>query len=166
MPIKIMVPDLGESVIDATIMEWLKNEGERVSAGEVVLVLETDKVTLEVAAEKGGVLTRIERLPGEVVKIGDVLGIIEESGTNGAAIAGLEGNEQETKAAENKETVREKQPSAEEQDVPLPETAKSADSTKKRITPVARRMAQEQDIDLAQVTPRDGRRVTKEDVQR
>lgn len=166
MPIKILVPDLGESVIDATVAEWLKNVGDEVAAEEAVVALETDKVTLEVAAEKDGILARIEQQAGADVKVGDVLGIIEESGTNSTAIAGVEGNKLETKAVEKKETKQEKLPSAEEQGVPLPETAKAGDEAKGRITPVARRMAQEQDIDLAQVTPRDGGRVTKGDVQR
>jgi 2-oxoglutarate dehydrogenase E2 component (dihydrolipoamide succinyltransferase) len=161
-----MVPDLGESVIDATVAEWLKNVGDEVAAGEAVVVLETDKVTLEVAAEKDGSLAHIEQQAGADVKVGDVLGIIEESGTNSTAIAGVEGNKQEKKVVENQEKKQEKLPSAEEQGLPLPETAKADDRAKGRITPVARRMAQEQDIDLAQVTPRDSGRVTKEDVQR
>lgn len=166
MPTKIVVPDLGESVIEATITEWLKEEGEPVSVGEAILVLETDKVMLEVAAEKDGILARIERQPGEDVTVGDVLGIIEESGANGASLAGVEGNKQGTKVVENKEIKREKQTSAEERDVPLPKTSNAADGTKGHITPVARRMAQEQDVDLVQVTPKDGKRVTKEDVER
>ncbi len=166
MSTKIVVPDLGESVIEATITEWLKNEGDPVSVGEAVLVLETDKVTLEVAAENDGILAHIERQPGEDVKVGDVLGIIEESGANGASLASVMGNKQGTKVVENKETKQEKQASVEERDLPLPETAKANDGAKGRITPVARRMAQEQDIDLAQVTPKDGERVTKEDVER
>ena len=52
MPTKIVVPDLGESVIEATVAEWLKQEGDPVAVGETVVALETDKVTLEVAAEK------------------------------------------------------------------------------------------------------------------
>jgi 2-oxoglutarate dehydrogenase E2 component (dihydrolipoamide succinyltransferase) len=166
MSTKIVVPDLGESVIEATIAQWLKNAGDEVAVGEAVLVLETDKVTLEVAAETGGILTRIERQPGEDVMIGDVLGIIEESGTNGAAIAGVEGVKQQTKAVEKEATKQEESPSEAKPSVPLPEPEKIADSAKERITPVARRMAQEKDIDLALVTSKDGGRVTKEDVQR
>jgi 2-oxoglutarate dehydrogenase E2 component (dihydrolipoamide succinyltransferase) len=166
MSTKIVVPDLGESVIEATIAEWLKNAGDEVAAGEAVVVLETDKVTLEVAAEAGGTLMRIERQPGEDVKIGDVLGIIEESGTNGTATDIVDGNKQQTKAVEKEATKQEVQPSAVEPSVPVSEVEKPADSAKERVTPVARRMAQEQDIDLALVTSKDGGRVTKDDVQR
>ncbi|MGH9453147.1 MAG: biotin/lipoyl-containing protein, partial [Terriglobia bacterium] len=78
MPTKILVPELGESVLEATVGHWHKEEGEPVSPGDVLVELETDKVDLEVGAERGGVLAHIERQEGEDVKIGDVLGLIEE----------------------------------------------------------------------------------------
>ena len=80
MPTNIVVPELGESVIEATVAQWLKQEGDRVTAGETVLALDTDKVTLEVAATQDGVLAHIQRQPGEPVKVGDVLGTIEDAG--------------------------------------------------------------------------------------
>jgi 2-oxoglutarate dehydrogenase E2 component (dihydrolipoamide succinyltransferase) len=146
MASQIVVPDLGESVIEATVAEWTKQEGDRVTAGETVLVLETDKVTLEVAAEKDGVLARIERQPGDDVQVGDVLGVIEEA--DGAP---------QTESADGKQTTAEQQPQ------PAPATQESA---RDRVTPVARRMAEEHRIDLEKVPTRDGERVTKEDVQR
>jgi 2-oxoglutarate dehydrogenase E2 component (dihydrolipoamide succinyltransferase) len=79
MPIKIVVPELGESVVEATVARWLKREGDRVAVGEAVADLETDKVNLEVSAERTGVLVRIERKEGEDVTVGDVLGVIEEA---------------------------------------------------------------------------------------
>jgi 2-oxoglutarate dehydrogenase E2 component (dihydrolipoamide succinyltransferase) len=78
MASKIIVPEMGESVMGATVARWLKREGERVAAGEAVVELETEKVDLEVAAEKPGVLAEISRHEGEEVKIGEVLGLIEE----------------------------------------------------------------------------------------
>ncbi|MGH9445207.1 MAG: biotin/lipoyl-containing protein, partial [Terriglobia bacterium] len=79
MPAKIVVPELGESVLEATVGHWRKKEGDRVSPGEVVVELETDKVDLEVGAEHDGVLAKIERKEGEDVRIGDVLGVIEDA---------------------------------------------------------------------------------------
>jgi 2-oxoglutarate dehydrogenase E2 component (dihydrolipoamide succinyltransferase) len=58
---KIVVPSLGESVVEATVARWLKKEGDRVEPGEPLVELETDKVNLEVGAEKSGVLSRIQR---------------------------------------------------------------------------------------------------------
>ena len=79
MPIKIVVPELGESVVEATVAEWLKKEGDRVTAGEALVKLETDKVDLEVAAERSGVLGHIEQAAGSDVKVGDVLATLEEA---------------------------------------------------------------------------------------
>lgn len=79
MPIKIVVPEMGESVIDATVLRWLKREGDRVAVGESLVELETDKINLEVGAEHAGVLVRIETQQGQDVKPGDVLGLIEET---------------------------------------------------------------------------------------
>src|SRR5689334_1894751 len=78
MSIQIVVPELGESVVEATVGKWLKKEGDQVRVGEPVVELETDKVNLEVGSEREGVLAKIERQKGEDVKIGDVLGVIED----------------------------------------------------------------------------------------
>src|SRR5262249_33718267 len=83
MPFQIVVQELGESVVEATVGQWLKKEGDRVKVGEPVVELETDKVNLEVGAEKDGVLTKIERKKGDDVKIGDVLGVIDETAESG-----------------------------------------------------------------------------------
>src|SRR5690348_16083449 len=80
MAVEIKVPELGESVIEATVGRWLKKEGERVKVGEALVEIETDKVNLEVGAELEGVLARIARREGEDVKVGDVLGLIDDAG--------------------------------------------------------------------------------------
>lgn len=78
MPIEIRVPMLAESVVEATVGRWLKREGERVSVGEPLVELETDKVNAEVPADEAGVLQQILRQEGEVVRPGDVLGVLLE----------------------------------------------------------------------------------------
>jgi len=79
MPIEIRVPMLAETVMEATVGKWLKREGERVSVGEPLVELETDKVNAEVPADHAGVLQRILRAEGEVVRPGDVLAMLEET---------------------------------------------------------------------------------------
>lgn len=79
MSVEIRVPMLAESVLEATVGRWLKREGERVSAGEPLVELETDKVNAEVSADEGGVLQKILRKEGEVVRPGDVLGVLLEA---------------------------------------------------------------------------------------
>src|SRR3954469_9836116 len=85
MPANIVVPEVGESIVDARVAKWLRKEGETVSVGDPLVELETDKIDLEVAAPQAGVLSRIDRKDGDDVKVGEVLGIIDESATSRAA---------------------------------------------------------------------------------
>ena len=79
---KILVPVLGESITEATVSKWLKNEGEKVAADEPIVELETDKVNLEVPSPVSGVLDSINSKDGSVVEVGAVLGSVSESSTN------------------------------------------------------------------------------------
>tara|TARA_X000001036_G_scaffold157482_1_gene149539 strand:- start:4870 stop:6213 length:1344 start_codon:yes stop_codon:yes gene_type:complete len=76
---KILVPTLGESVTEATVSKWLKNQGEQVSADEPIVELETDKVNVEVPAPLNGVLESISVKEGETVNVGALLGMINGS---------------------------------------------------------------------------------------
>ena len=85
--INIVVPQLGESVVEARIARWLKKEGDRVEMGEPVVELETEKIDLEVSAERAGVIASIKRHEGDDVKIGELLAVVDENaaGGNGGA---------------------------------------------------------------------------------
>ena len=89
--ISIKVPPLGESIVEATVSRWLKNVGDAVAAGETLVELETDKITVEVPALKAGVLATRTRGEGDVVNVDDVLGQLDESGAAaiGAGTASL-----------------------------------------------------------------------------
>ena len=147
METKIVVPSLGESVIEATVARWLKKEGDSVAAGETLVELETDKVNLEVGAERAGRLVRIQRREGEDVKVGDELGVLGEAA------------EQQTVGAHG---VR-------PQDQKLSETvARRAplDAEPPKATPSARRMIQEQALDIASIEGTGpGKQITKQDVE-
>jgi len=133
MPANIVVPEVGESIVDARVAKWLRQEGDAVSAGEPLVELETDKIDLEVSAPQAGVLKRIDRKDGEDVKVGEVLGVIEEGAGAAAAPA----------AAEPK-----------------------AAAEKMRVTPAARKAAEEHDVDLSRVRGSgDAGRVMKRDVE-
>jgi len=69
----IKVPPLGESIVEATVSRWLKNEGDAVAAGDTLVELETDKITVEVTALEGGVLASRSRNEGDMVAVGDTL---------------------------------------------------------------------------------------------
>lgn len=152
MALKLVVPELSESVVEATVSDWLKQEGDPVEAGEIVVVLETDKVSLEVTAGQSGTLSKIERRVGDDVTAGEILGIIDP----GAA---------ESKQDTTQEAARQKQevaPVTEET-----EQVKETAADDQRATPVARRIAAAHDIDIAQVSSSDpSSKVTKVDVQR
>ena len=77
---KILVPVLGESITEATVSKWLKQEGDTVEADEAIVELETDKVNLEVPSPIDGVLTKIDSKDGETVEVGALLGTISQSG--------------------------------------------------------------------------------------
>ena len=81
---KILVPVLGESITEATVSKWLKNEGETVDADEPIVELETDKVNLEVPSPVSGVLTKINSKDGSIVEVGALLGSVSENGSASA----------------------------------------------------------------------------------
>ena len=79
---KITVPTLGESVTEATVSKWLKSKGEKVSADEPLVELETDKVNVEVPSPISGVLGNISVKEGETVNVGSLLGTVDSSGAD------------------------------------------------------------------------------------
>ena len=76
---KILVPILGESITEATVSKWLKNEGDKIEADEPIVELETDKVNLEVPSPVSGILSKIESKDGSVVEVGALLGLVSEN---------------------------------------------------------------------------------------
>ena len=79
---KILVPVLGESITEATVSKWLKNEGDTVEVDEPIVELETDKVNLEVPSPISGVLAKINSKDGSVVEVGALLGSVSDNGIN------------------------------------------------------------------------------------
>ena len=76
MAIEIKVPEMGESIVEATVGAWVKNEGDQIEAGETILELETEKVNLEVTAPATGTLETVNIEEGEIVNVGTILGTI------------------------------------------------------------------------------------------
>jgi len=155
MAFEIVVPDLGESIVEATIARWLKHAGDSVRMGEPVVVLETDKVDLEVGAGKDGVLSVITRGEGEDVKVGDAIGVIEE-GTLPAAPPSVKSTaELPTRSG----TLTPTPHLTTVQEVVAPPAASA--------TPVAQRVAAHAGIDVSQVpSGSPAGKVKKSDVER
>jgi 2-oxoglutarate dehydrogenase E2 component (dihydrolipoamide succinyltransferase) len=155
MAVKILVPELGESVIEATVSRWLKKEGDAVNVGDVLVELETDKVNLEVGAKSSGVLAKIEVLEGGDVKVGAVLGSIDESGKQ------PETTQQKEAQAPKPEKTEEK----EQEPARVNERERSRDNAP-QLTPVASRLARENNVDIKQISGSGVQgRVTKTDVE-
>lgn len=166
MSIDITVPEMGESVVEATVGRWLVEAGASVKAGQPLVELETDKVDLEVSAERDGVLAEILVEAGADVKIGDVLGKLE-AGQD--ASAGETSKKKETKQADaaqaEKDSSAKTKKDSEESDSSPAEA--SDDEPEAKATPVARRMAEDAGMDLSQISGSgSGGRVTKEDVEK
>jgi 2-oxoglutarate dehydrogenase E2 component (dihydrolipoamide succinyltransferase) len=160
--IPIKVPPLGESIVEATISRWLKREGEAVAAGETIVELETDKVTVEVPATTAGILVRRAHQEGDVVGLGAVLGELDETAAGAAtrapATAPPPAPPAPPKAAEAESPPAPAAP-------PAPPAAPAAPSAEVRSSPAARRLATDEGVDLASV-PGTGRGgvVSKPDV--
>ena len=86
MPSNIVIPSVGESITSGVIGRWNKKDGDTVNRDDIVLELETDKVTMEVRAESGGVL-RHRAKQGDTVAVGSVVGVVEEGAAGTAAPA-------------------------------------------------------------------------------
>lgn len=144
MAVKIIVPELGESVLEATVSAWLKQEGDFVNMGDVLVELETDKVNVEVGAKSSGVLQKIQTPKGSDVKVGDVLGMIDEKQSASQRA-------ETSKPVETKQEVKEEV--IERDSVP-------------QVSPVANRLAKDKNVDISKVTGsgNDGR-ITKADVE-
>ena len=134
----IKVPPLGESIVEATISRWLKKEGDVVTPGETLVELETDKITVEVPAMSGGVLTKRAHNEGDVVKVDDLLAEIDESGKGAAAAPAPAAKTEAPKAA----------PEAAK---PAAAAAPSAPSGEVRASPAAQRVAADKGVDLGSV---------------
>lgn len=146
--VELLVPALGESVTEATIAKWFKKEGEAVKLDDLLVELETDKVTLEVNATASGVLGKINFAEGDTVQISDLLTIIDEKG------------------------VASSSPSA----APVPAASKPAEAPKAEpaaapaksgavMSPAAGKIATENNVSASQIAAsgKDGR-ITKGDV--
>ena len=145
--IAIKVPPLGESIVEATVSRWMKKEGEAVQAGETVVELETDKITVEVPALKAGVLVSRAKGEGDVVAVDETLGQLDESAAGAAAgAASGAGAPPQQQSATAGAGARNQSAAAATGTTPA---AAGADAV--RSSPAARRVAAEERVELAAV---------------
>ena len=159
MLIDTVVPDMGESISEATVAGWLKSTGDAVADGDILVELETDKVMVEVPANGTGVMAEILKQEGDTVVSGDVLCKID----TGARAATPQGESQPTAAAPPQEVAEPPSQQAPTQAASAP--APPQEGVEPSLTPAARRMVAEHGLNAANITG-SGRhgQVTKEDI--
>ena len=150
MATNIVVPELGESVVEARVAKWLKKQGDSVVAGDALVELETEKIDLEVSADRAGVLGAIKHQEGADVKVGEVLAVLDEAGQAEAGRAGAAGGAGKVDAATTSPA-------------PLPAPPALPAPADKKATPTAKNVAKAHDVKIESVSPA-GARVTKQDV--
>jgi 2-oxoglutarate dehydrogenase E2 component (dihydrolipoamide succinyltransferase) len=147
MAYELKMPQLGESVIEGTIIHWLKQEGEFVKEFDPLLEVETDKVTVEVTSPYTGVLLQIVLPAGTLARAGQLIAVFGEAGEVITPAASTSPVAQSNGAGEQSHT------------------AESANAKAIQISPVAARMAAQHEVDIAHVKGSGtGGRITKKDV--
>ncbi|MDG5787493.1 2-oxoglutarate dehydrogenase complex dihydrolipoyllysine-residue succinyltransferase [Evansella sp. AB-P1] len=163
--IDIKVPELAESVTEGTVAKWLKNLGDFVEKGEDLVELETDKVNVEISAEEAGVLAETLAEAGDTVKVGDIIGKIDETSknTDQGSTPEPEDNKEKEKKEDSTEQKSDKQNFTEENNVERGN--EKSHKSRPIATPSARKLAREKGVNLNEIAPRDPLgRVRKEDV--
>ncbi len=152
MATSVVMPQMGYDMQEGTLVRWLKQEGEEIARGDAIAEIETDKAVIEMEAYASGVVLKTVVTEGSTVPVGDTIAFI---GSPGEPVPDV---------AATSAPVAEPAPEP-EQAAEAPEPAAAAESGAVRASPVARRLAQEKGIDLAQVTGTGPNgRITRDDV--
>jgi 2-oxoglutarate dehydrogenase E2 component (dihydrolipoamide succinyltransferase) len=135
--LSLKVPPLGESIVEATVSRWVKQVGDAVAAGDTIVELDTDKITVEVPALRAGVLAKQTVAEGAAVKVDDVLGEVDDTASTGAASA----------PAAKPASAAAPAPASPTTSMPATPATGAAKSS-----PAARRLADEKGVDIAAVS--------------
>ena len=159
---KILVPALGESITEATVVKWLKNKGESIQTDEPIVELETDKVNLEVPSPINGALSEINAKDGQVVEVGAVLGFVanekkEVTKKKEVIEKSEETNKRSPELFDNNVVKLEKSPVSEEKPLVLSnEISKKSKATEKEfnqnLSPAVRKIVAEKNIDTINIS--------------
>ena len=165
MPVELKVPSVGESVTEVEISEWYKTEGDPVKRDEVLAIIETEKVTVELPAPGSGIITKIVKKKGETAKVGDVIGYMEVDEKR------REQPEKELPATESQRETGEKLEREASKEAEKSQDTKDKDradaSEAARVMPAARRILAERGLKPQEVTATGpGGRLLKEDALR
>ena len=169
----IVVPELGESITEATVLKWLKREGEAVGQGEAVAELETDKVNLEVMAEHDGVLGAIRKQAGDTVAVGEVIATVDASGASASDAGGTDAGGTDAGGSAKFDALPsgkaralavEGERTSADHASPLRAPVEATPGDDMRASPAVRRLALAHGVDLRELAASTGGRLTEQDV--
>ncbi|HZZ17527.1 MAG TPA: biotin/lipoyl-containing protein, partial [Candidatus Sulfotelmatobacter sp.] len=164
MPTDIIMPQMGESIVEGTITKWLKKPGDKVQRDEPLFEISTDKVDAEIPAPASGVLREIKVTEGTTVGVNTIVGTISVDGEAAAAPAktAVAGPPAKEETKEEKKTVTSATPQATDTAPPPQETFDDEDA---RSSPLVRKIAREHGVSLSQISGTGlGGRITKQDI--
>jgi 2-oxoglutarate dehydrogenase E2 component (dihydrolipoamide succinyltransferase) len=162
MPTDIIMPQMGESIVEGTITKWLKKPGDKVQRDEPLFEISTDKVDAEIPAPASGVLQEIKVTEGTTVGVNTVVGTIAVDGEAAAKPAKAAPAAAPPAKEEKKE---EKKPAAAPSPVASAAPQESVDEEETRSSPLVRKIAREHGVNLSQVPGTGlGGRITKQDI--
>ena len=165
MPTDIIMPQMGESIVEGTITKWLKKPGDKVQRDEPLFEISTDKVDAEIPAPASGVLQEIRVSEGTTVGVNTVVGTIAADGEAAAAAKSAPAAVQQKPAPEKKE---EKNPAAAPTPSPtagIPPSQPAEEDEEARSSPLVRKIAREHGVSLSQISGTGlGGRITKQDI--
>jgi 2-oxoglutarate dehydrogenase E2 component (dihydrolipoamide succinyltransferase) len=161
---RILVPALGESVTEATVAKWLKNEGDVVNADEALVELETDKVNVEIPAPSSGTIEKISVKEGQTVNVGSLLGTIVQSKNLKASknseekkyeppLKKIEAEKKIVAIKKKEESIKKVKKESEEEPLVLSEIHNEKINTGNLniVSPAARKLATESNINLSEI---------------
>ncbi len=162
MPTDIIMPQMGESIVEGTITKWLKKPGDKVQRDEPLFEISTDKVDAEIPAPASGVLQEIKVAEGTTVGVNTIVGTIAADGEAAAAPKAAAA----TPSAAKEEKKEEKRPAAAPEPVKASAPAQEpSDEEEARSSPLVRKIAREHGVNLSQVSGTGlGGRITKQDI--
>jgi pyruvate dehydrogenase E2 component (dihydrolipoamide acetyltransferase) len=166
MPTDIIMPQMGESIVEGTITKWLKKPGDKVQRDEPLFEISTDKVDAEIPAPASGVLQEIKVTEGTTVGVNTIVGTIAVDGEAAAPPAKVASATAPEKAApEKKEEPKTAAPSAIAPTIQEPAHLQSTEEEEARSSPLVRKIAREHGVNLSQVSGTGlGGRITKQDI--
>jgi len=160
MPTDIIMPQMGESIVEGTITKWLKKPGDKVQRDEPLFEISTDKVDAEIPAPASGVLREIKVTEGTTVGVNTVVGTIAVDGEAAAAPAPLKAAPATPAAKEEKKAAAPTPPPQ-----PAPAASTQDEDEEARSSPLVRKIAREHGVSLSQVSGTGlGGRITKQDI--